>query len=343
MLYLSTRNSHDAFTAYRTLCSDCAPDNGAYIPLTMPTFNADEILSLQNKPFGNIIADILNQFFSAKLTSWDVEFAIGRNPSKLSVMSQKTVIAELWHSPEGCFNSFVKALYARLNDNNVIPQEPTEWVKTAVRISVIFALYGQLLSEGILNADETYDISVCLNDFTTLSAASYAKDMGLPIGSIICTCADSDFMWDIIHRGVFPAVDTNTETRLGIERLLASALGEAAVNTMVEKHGGNRSFTLSEEEQPQFKREMFCAVIGKPRAASTINSIYRSNCYIIDPIAALSYSGLQDYRSKSGENRITLLLSESSPLRHVAEISNATGLATETLQQLVNSNKQGNK
>ena len=343
MLYLSTRNSHDAFTAYRTLCSDCAPDSGAFIPLSMPIFDESEILSLQNKAFGNIIADILNRFFSAKLTGWDVEFAIGRSPSKLSVMSQKTVVAELWHSPEGRFNSFVDALHTRLNDSNVNIQAPTEWVRTTVRIAVIFALYGQMLSEGVLNVKETYDISVCLNDFTSLSAASYAKRMGLPIGSIICTSADSDFLWDIIHRGVFPAVDMNTDTRLGIERLLASALGESAVNTMVEKHNSNRSYTLSEEEHPQFKGGMFCAVIGKSRASSIINSIYRSNSYIIDPVAALSYSGLQDYRSKTGENRITLLLSETSPLKHAAEISNATGLSSESLQRLVNLNKQGNK
>lgn len=339
MLYLTTRNSHDAYTAYRTLCSDCAQDSGAYVPLSIPLFSAAEIFSLKNKAFGNIIADILNHFFSAKLTGWDVEFAIGRNPSKFSVISQKTVVAELWHSPEGCFDSFVKALYVRLNDKNTNSQIPTEWFKTAVRIAVLFALYGKLLSENVLAHNETYDISVCLNDFTSLSAVSYAKEMGLPIGTVICTCADSDFLWDIIHRGVFPAVDMNTETRLGIERLLSSALGVSAVTTMIERHNSNKTYLLSDEDIPRFKRDMFCAVIGKSRATSIMNSIYRSNSYIIDPVAALSYGGLQDYRSKLGDNRITLLLSESSPLSHVAEISNATGLSANALQRLINSNK----
>lgn len=341
MLYLTTRNSNDAYTAHRTLCSDHAPDGGAYIPLTLPEFTSDDILLLKDKGFGSIVAEILNCFFSAKLTGWDIDFAIGRNPVKLAPMSLKTVVAELWHCPDARFDSMICALYARLRSDNDCSDTPTEWVRITFRIAVLFALYGQLLSDCILNPGDVYDVAVCLNDFTSVTAAWYAKRMGLPISALICTTDDSDCVWDMIHRGVFTEGDTCGEIQLGIERILSSALGESVVNELAEKHAAGRTFTLDEEQLPIFNKGLFCAVIGKSRTATTINSIYRSNTYIIDPVAALTYSGLQDYRSKTGENRLTLLLSETSPLHHTSAISDATGLSSDAIQLLIHSAGQG--
>ena len=39
MLYITTRNNYDAFTAYRTLGEGRGPDGGLFVPFQMPHFD----------------------------------------------------------------------------------------------------------------------------------------------------------------------------------------------------------------------------------------------------------------------------------------------------------------
>ena len=80
MLYVTTRNKHDAYTAHRTQLSDRAPDGGLYLPFRMVTWERQQVLALADKTFGQCVAETLNQFFACRLTGWDVDFSIGRNP-----------------------------------------------------------------------------------------------------------------------------------------------------------------------------------------------------------------------------------------------------------------------
>ena len=94
MLYVSTRNKMDSYTAYRTLHEEYAPDGGQFVPFRIPSFTNEEREALQEKSFSQIVADILNLFFAARLTGWDVECCIGRNPVRLERMNHRLIVAE---------------------------------------------------------------------------------------------------------------------------------------------------------------------------------------------------------------------------------------------------------
>ena len=80
MLYVTTRGKYDAFTAARTMNLDRGPDGGLFIPFRLPQLTRDEIIALGSKTFGQNVADILNLFFSTRLSGWDVDMTIGRSP-----------------------------------------------------------------------------------------------------------------------------------------------------------------------------------------------------------------------------------------------------------------------
>ena len=100
MLYLTTREKFDAFTAARTLASDHGADGGRYLPYKMPHYSAEEIAALKDMSFGQTVAQVLNTFFGTRLTTWDVECCIGRFPLRLAVMGQKVFTAESKALPE---------------------------------------------------------------------------------------------------------------------------------------------------------------------------------------------------------------------------------------------------
>ena len=304
MLYVTTRDNKDAFTAHRVLSANTAADGGLYVPFRLPVYEENDIVQLADKSFGQIVAEVLNQFYGARLSGWDVELAIGKNTSKVAAMSHRIAVAELWHNPTGKFSYLVDSLYSAIHDAK--DQKTTEWFVVSVRIAVLFGLYAMLVQQNIVPLGQMVDIAVPVEDFSAPAAGLYARKMGLPIGTIVCTGDDNSVVWDLLHRGTF----------------ITSGVGASL-------------YSVSEEQLPILSEGFFCAVAGAMRSSNTINSVYRSNQYIMDPGAAVCYGGLQDYRARTGESCITLIMSENTPMDASKEILAATGLTYEKMVEFV--------
>ena len=100
MLYVTTRNNRDAYTAQRVLRENRGPDGGLYVPFREPVFSREEIDALKEKSFHQCVAEVLNRLFNTKLTRWDVEFCVGRYPVRLVNLPQRIIAGECWHNPE---------------------------------------------------------------------------------------------------------------------------------------------------------------------------------------------------------------------------------------------------
>lgn len=332
MLYITTRGNKDAFTAYRALMENSAPDGGQYIPFAMPVYDANEIAALASKTFGQNVAELLCRFFSVKLSGWDVDFAIGRNAVKMVSMNHRIVIYELWHNPEGKFSYIVESLYNKICGEYNPSDTPSEWTKIAVRIAVLFGLYGELLRSGVVDLEQILDVSLPAGDFSTVMSAWYARRIGLPIGRIICICDEDSGLWDFINRGTFLFTDKNTALMPGIERLVHGTFGFDEANCFSAKYSEKRSYNLDEVEQlPLLNEGLFCVVTSTNRGESIVNSVFRSNNYIIDPETALCYGGVQDYRAKFGDSKLTLLLAERTPMDFAGTITSVTGLTGDKI------------
>lgn len=332
MLYVTTRDNKDAFTAHRALTQMQGDDGGKYVPFRLPEFDNETIVALESKPFSRIMAEVLNTFFSLRFTEWDVDFCIGRNPVKVVPMNHRILVGELWHNLDGNYEYLVRNLYKKATDSTTVP---TEWFRIAVRIAVLFGLYGEMLKAQTLSRGERFDVSVSTGDFSAPMAAWYARKMGLPVGTIICTHEDNSCVWDFIHRGTFSPVTATEELTLGMERLIYATLGLSAVQDYLGKVQDGRSYSVREDQLDLLSNGFFCCVAGKTRADSIINSVYRSNNYIVHPVTALHYGGLQDYRAKTGESRLTLLLADDTPLDQTAQICDATGIPADKLKEYV--------
>ncbi len=317
MLYVSTRDKTCSFTAYRVLHEDRAPDGGLFVPFRIPTFTKEEIYALKENGFGGAVAQVLNLFFSSGITGWDVDFAAGRNPFRLKTMPHRLLVGELWHNPGSCYAYIERNIYNKLCGTNV--EKPTDWARIAIRIAVLFGLYGELSREGI----NSPDIAVISGDFSMPVATWYARKMGLPLGRIICGCNENSGIWDLLHRGEyntgaavihtdFPELDYPCP--ISAERLIYGTLGidEALRYAQICSNGG--VYDLDEESLLRLNDGFFVGVVSGKRIRSVISSVYRSNGYIIDPYTSAAYGGLQDYRSGTGESCGTLLLADDSPV-----------------------------
>ena len=332
MLYITTRDDRDAYTAHRALHENIAPDGGLYFPFHMPSFTRKEIVALGNFSFGETIADILNRFFSCGLTGWDIDFCIGRNPVNLEEVPHRMVIAELWHNLDGNYDHICKNLYHKIS--KTASGVASEWFVIASHIAVLFGMYGEMCSKECIIPGNWIDIAVPAGDLTASVAAVYARKMGLPLNTIICTYAENSGLWDLINYGEL-SVSAYSADPSCFERLVHSMFGKSGVEDLHTAIQNKKTYRIDLEDQPAIGEGMFCAVTGKGRDLHVVNSIYRSHAFVLDPVAALSVGGLQDYRAKTGESKLTLVLSCVSPMNCIAKISDATGIAKEKLITLL--------
>lgn len=311
MLYVTTRNKFDTYTVHRANQSDRGPDGGLYLPFRFPKLEREELVALSGQPFCQRLAHVLNLFFNAQMTAWDVELCTGKSPVKLVPMSHRILMTETWHNQDLSFAQLESRLAERICGYMDAGRKPTSWVGIAIRIATLFAIYGELLSLEATRPDTVLDISVASADFAAPMAAWYAREMGLPIGNIICS-GDSSAVWDLVHQG-----QVRTDNRLpeNLERLISATLGVEENLQFCEVCEAGRVYTTKPGALEILRRGMYATVTSLERVSALIPSVYRMAGYIMGPETAMAYGGLQDYRAKTGENRLALVLSDNSPVR----------------------------
>ena len=323
MVYRTTKDEENVFVAQV---------EDTYIPFPMPTLSIKEISALGSVSFSETIAAILNKFYSLGLTGWDIDCTIGRKALKLEAMSHRMVIAELWHNLEASYDFIASELHKKFCGS--VTDVPADWFKLSTHIAVLFGLYCELFNTAIIKLGDKVDISMTADDFSVPLAAIYARQMGLPIGTIIVTTENDSGLWDLVHLGELSASVANQNPE-GYELLVHALLGADAADELRSAIQSNKAFLVDPELIDTFNQGLFCVVTGSDRSAQNINSTYRTNSYIFDPMTALSVGGLQDYRAKSGESRLSLVLSCISPLNCIPEISHATGISQDKLIALL--------
>lgn len=305
MLYITTRDNKDAFTAYKALMYDCSADGGQYVPFRLVQYSHSEIVALKQKSFGQIVADILNLFFSARISGWDVEFAIGRNPVKTVSLIHKIAVAETWHNLHSNYDYVLENLYKLICKENT-PDKITPWAKIAIEIATLFGLYAEMMRGDIIFPGSEIDIALPTKNLADASAALYAKKMGLPINTLIFCCGEDSPVWDFIRRGTLTASGVQ---KIEAERLLQIKFGCESAAAFAEARNIHQSYGITEEILLDFNSDLYATAISEARIPSVINSVARTDGYAISEDAAFAYGGLQDYRASVGNNNPTLLLS----------------------------------
>ena len=345
MLYVTTRNNRDAYTAQRALRENRGPDGGLYVPFREPRFSAEEITAFQEKSFNRAVADVLNVLFNGRLTAYDIDFAIGRYAVRLEMLGKRVILGECWHNLELDFSRIVKNLTKLLRADQDSEVLPGDWAEIAVRIAVLFGIFGELMRQGIVDREGAVDISVVSADFSAPISAWYAKRWGLPIGNIICCCNDNGNLWDFICHGQLKTSDVAVTTVTpeadvvvpsGLERLIHNCAGVGEVERYLEAVRQGKNYYLDDMLLHRLRQGLYVTVTSTQRILSTIPSIYATHKYILSPYSALSYAGLQDYRSRTGESRTALVLAEKSPIRDSQTVSSALKITEEQLKQHLN-------
>ena len=344
MLYVTTRGTQDAFTAYRTIHQDRGPDGGFFVPMQMPVLRQADITKLIKNSFGQNIADTLNLYFGTKITEWDVDVAIGRRGFTTKTAGHRILMGQLWHDSDGGFYWAMRSL-AKLVSPDLKEGEPLlNWLELGIRIAVVLAVFGDLMGNGTISREKGVDVAVYTGSFAMPMALWYARQMGLPIKTLICGCNENGIVWDLLHRGEANmgvlAVKTMTPEAdyvipPNFERLIHGTLGQEEALRYWWCCTEGRSYALAEMDMATLSKGVFAAVVSMDRVASIIPSVYRTNRYVLDPYGALAYGALSDYRARTGSVGQALVITEKGPICEAASVAKCMNISQQELKRIL--------
>ena len=344
MLYVTTRNNQSQFSCLHALNDHRAADGGFYIPADEIAFSPEEIRAFAMKNPNQAMAEILNLLFDQELTRWDVDFAVGRYPVRLSSMVRHIAIAEMWHNVDWEFDRTVRNLAARIRGSRDVSMAVGDWGQIAIAIGALFGVFGELMREGIAAENQKVDVVVPSSDLRLAMACIYGRRWGLPLGDIIICCNENNNFWNLIRHGemrtALSVLDTDTPQcdqvfPEDLERLVHLCGGEREVHRFCEAVTGFKSYFPEETTLQNLQQGIYISVIGQSRVESTITTTYKNHGYVFGPYSALCHAGLADYRSRIGMSNQALILSHRGALCDDGYVAGNLNMAVSTLHNIL--------
>jgi threonine synthase len=158
------------------------------------------------------------------------------------------------------------------------------------------AAWRRLREEGRLGPGGAMHVAVPTGNFGDILAAKYAKEMGLPIASLVCASNANKVLADFFATGVYdrkrdlvrtesPSMDILVSSNL--ERLLYMASGGDGdrVAFLMRQLNENGGFEISEDEQ-RYMKDFAAGWCSDAAAKSMIAEVWRSDSVLVDPHTA---------------------------------------------------------
>lgn len=340
MLYVTTRNDRDAFTPLYAMTHDCSPDGGQFLPMQVPQFGEEALREIAARSFNENVAQILSLLFRRSLSGWDLDLNIGKNPLQLQMLNSHTLMAQLRFNPEWSFEELTRRIFRLLEKD--AQMEPAGWFTMSVRIAMLFGIFGELMARELVSAEHPMDVSVPSFDFQYPMALWYVKQWGLPVGNIIICCNENNAPWSLLHQGEMrtdtPIRETLTAAcdqavPAGLERLIAAKLNGEELQRYVRTVDQRRPFALGPEQLEQLRSGFWVSVVSQRRMRFMLPNLCPTDAQILDPYTVMSYAGLVDHRSQSGETGLALIISEEEPIHGADILSSVLGVSEEEIRR----------
>ena len=200
---------------------------------------------------------------------------------------------------------------------------------------IVYYVYGyaKLYGAGEIKKGEPLNVVVPTGNFGNILAAYYAKQMGLPIGKLICASNDNKVLYDFFQTGCYdrnrefilttsPSMDILISSNL--ERLLYLISGEddgkdAALMKELSETGRYRIDDGMRSRLSDFRG----GYATEEETAKEIRRVYRESGYVLDPHTAVASCVYGKYRGESGDETKTLIASTASPYKFTRSVMEA--------------------
>ena len=194
--------------------------------------------------------------------------------------------------------------------------------------------YSRLYANGAIAKDEKINVVVPTGNFGNILAAFYAKNMGLPIGKLICASNENKVLYDFFSTGTY---DKNREFMLtsspsmdilissNLERLIYRIAGiDAKKNAEFMKDlTTSGKYEITDEMRTQLA-DFYGNYTSEEETASVIKKLFEDTGYIIDTHTAVAAGVYEKYKKDTNDvDTKTVIASTASPFKFTRSVMDA--------------------
>lgn len=200
---------------------------------------------------------------------------------------------------------------------------------------IVYYVYtwGKLLESQELTEKEKLNIVVPTGNFGNILAAYYAKQMGVPVGKLICASNANKVLYDFFQTGTYdrnrafiltssPSMDILISSNL--ERLIyriaeADAKKDRELMEALTKDG---MYKITPKMQEQL--EDFCGYFAtEEETKAIIRETFNDTGYVMDTHTAVAACAGKKYREETGDKTKMVIASTASPYKFTRSVMEA--------------------
>ena len=193
--------------------------------------------------------------------------------------------------------------------------------------------YTRLLANGDIKAGEKVNFVVPTGNFGNILAAFYAKNMGVPVGKLICASNENKVLYDFFETGVYdrnrefiltssPSMDILISSNL--ERLIFRIAGDDAKKTadMMDALKTTGKYTITDEMKLKLA-DFTGGWASEEDTAKEIKRVFDETGYVMDTHTAVASSVYHTYKEKTNDDTKTIIASTASPYKFGTSVMSA--------------------
>lgn len=189
------------------------------------------------------------------------------------------------------------------------------WGRLLPQVVYYISSYAELVASGKIEAGDEIDVCVPTGNFGNILAAWYAKQIGTPIGMLLCASNDNRVLTDFINTGTYdisdrafiltasPSMDILVSSNL--ERQLFELTGRdgEAIGRWMADLNEKRCFRVDSDTFARVRENFSADSIDNAQCLATIKEVLDEHGYLLDPHTAVAYAAAQNLR---GENPVLI-------------------------------------
>ena len=209
--------------------------------------------------------------------------------------------------------------------------------RLAPQVVYYYRAYADLVQAGRIQPGDKVDYVVPTGNFGDILAGYFAKEMGLPVGKLVCASNANNVLTDFFKKGgeynrnrdffttTSPSMDILISSNL--ERLLffASDFNDKLVAELMNKLNTEGSYKVAEDVFAKIEAEFDAGCCDDSHAADTINKLWKDENYLCDTHTAVAVRVYEDYRARTGDETPTVIASTASPFKFCRSVIEALG------------------
>ena len=229
-----------------------------------------------------------------------------------------------------------KEIAEKLNEGGVFLSSANSinWGRLVPQIVYYVSAYCDLYKDGVIGLGEKIDVCVPTGNFGNIFACYIAREMGLPVGKLVCASNKNNILTDFIRTGTydknrefFPTMSPSMDILISsnLERLLYLLFGSERCSELMKGLSENGKYTITDSELKKLQESFSAYYTDEDMCADCIKSTFENENRLIDTHTAVALSAAERFMNDEKAKSPMLVVSTASAYKFAADVLRSLG------------------